>query len=43
MRYPLLCERNTKGKVEKKARKGKRVVTLEEKKSIRCAIDNKED
>ena len=43
MRCPLLCGRNTKLKEEKKAKKGKRVATLEEEKIIRWAVDNKED
>jgi len=35
MRYPLLCGRNTKLKEEKRAKKGKRVATLEKKKIAR--------
>jgi len=34
-RYPPLCGRNTKLKEEKRIKKGKRVVTLEEKKIVR--------
>ena len=34
-RYLLLCGRNTKLKEEKRAKKGKRVVILEEKKTVR--------
>ena len=41
-RYPLLCEGN-KGKEKKRARKGKRVVTLEEEKIVRWTLDNKKD
>ena len=43
MRYPLLCGRNTKLKEEKRAKKGKRVATLEKKKIARQTVDNKED
>ena len=43
MRYPLLCGRNTKLKEEKRAKKGKRVATLEKKKIVRQTVDNKED
>jgi len=39
IRCPPLCER----KEDKRARKGKRVVTLEEEKIVRWAVDNKED
>ena len=42
-RCPPLCRRNTKLKEESKVKKGKRVVTLEEKKIVRQAVDNKED
>ena len=42
-RYLPLCERNTKLEKEQKVKKGKRVVTLEEEKIVRWAIDNKED
>jgi len=41
-RCPLLCGGN-KGKEEKRTRKGKRVVTLEEEKIVRWAVDDKED
>jgi len=41
-RCPPLCGGN-KGKKEKRTRKGKRVVTLEEEKIVRWAVDNKED
>jgi len=41
-RYPLLCGGN-KEKEEKRARKGKRVVTLEKEKIVRWAVDNKKD
>jgi len=39
----LLCRRNIKLKEEKKARRIKRVVTTEEEKIVRWAIDKKED
>jgi len=42
-RCPLLYGRNTKLKEEKRIKKEKRVVTLEEKKIVRWAVDNKED
>jgi len=42
-RYPLLCGRNTKLKEEKGRKRVKRVVTLEEEKMVRWAVDNKED
>jgi len=42
MRYPPLCGRN-KEKEDKRAKKGKRIVTLEEEKIVRWAVDNKED
>jgi len=38
-----LCRRNTKLKKESKVKKGRRVVTLEEEKIVRWAVDNKED
>ena len=43
MRCLLLCRRNIKLKEEKKARRIKRVVTTEEEKIVRWAIDKKED
>ena len=43
MRCPPLCERNTKLEKGQKAKKGKRVVTLEEEKMVRQAMENKED
>ena len=42
-RCPLLCGRNTKLKEEKGRKRVKRVVTLEEEKMVRWAVDNKED
>jgi len=42
-RYPPLCGRNTKLEKGQKAKKGKRVVTLEEEKMVRWAMENKED
>ena len=42
-RCPLLCRRNTKSEKGQKAKKEKRVVTLEEKKIVKWAVDNKED
>jgi len=42
-RCPLLCERNTKLKEDKKIKKRRQVATLEKKKIVRWAIDNKED
>jgi len=42
-RCPLLCGRNTKLEKGQKAKKGKRVVTLEEEKMVRWAIEDKED
>ena len=42
-RYLLLCGRNTKLKEKKKGKKGKRMVTLEEKRIVRWAVDNKEN
>jgi len=43
IRCLLLCGRNTKLKEEKRIKKRKRVATLEEKKIMRWAVDNKED
>ena len=43
IRCPPLCERNIKLKEEKKVKRVKRVVTIEEEKIVRQAIDNKED
>jgi len=42
-RCPLLCGRNTKLREEKGRKRVKRVVTLEEEKMVRWAVDNKED
>jgi len=42
-RCPPLCRRNMKLEERQKVKKGKRVVTLEEEKIVRWAIDNKED
>ena len=42
-RYPLLCRRNTKLEKRQKAKKGKRVVILEEEKMVRWAMEDKED
>ena len=42
-RCPPLCGRNTKLKEEKGRKRVKRVVTLEEEKMVRWAVDNKED
>ena len=42
-RCPLLCGRNTKLKEEKRAKKRKRITTLEEEKIVKWAVDNKED
>jgi len=42
-RCPLLCGRNTKLEKGQKAKKGKRVVTLEEEKMVRWAMEDKED
>ena len=39
----LLCRKNMKLKEEKRAKKGKKIVTLEEKKIVKWAVDNKED
>jgi len=43
MRCLPLYRKNIKQKKEKKVKKGRRVVTLEEKKVIRWAIDDKKD
>ena len=43
MRCLLLCRRNMKLKKEKKAKRVKRVVTIEEEKIVRWAVDDKED
>jgi len=42
-RCPPLCGRNIKLKEEKKAKRVKRVVTIEEEKIVRWAVDDKED
>jgi len=42
-RCPPLCRRNVKQKEEKRVKKGRRVVTLEEEKVVRWVIDDKED
>jgi len=42
-RCPPLCGRNTKLKEEKKVKKKRQVVTLEEEKIVRWAVDNKKD
>ena len=42
-RCPPLYKRNTKLKEEKRIKKGKRVVTLKEKKIVRQTVNNKED
>ena len=42
-KYPLLCGKNTKLEEEKRAKKGKRVATLEEEKIVRWTVDDKED
>jgi len=42
-RCPPLCGRNTKLKKGQKAKKGKRVVTLEEEKIVRWVMEDKED
>jgi len=42
-RYLLLYRRNTKLKKEKRMKKGKMIVTLEEEKIVRWAVDNKKD
>ena len=43
IKCPLLCERNTKLRKEKGRKRVKRVVTLEEEKMVRWAVDNKKD
>ena len=43
MRCPPLCGRNMKLKKESKVKREKRVVTLEEEKIMRWAVDNKKD
>jgi len=43
MRCPPLCGGTKQRKEEKKAKKGKRIVTLEKEKIVRWAIDDKED
>ena len=42
-RCPPLCKKNIKLKEEKKAKRVKRVVTIEEEKIVRWAVDDKED
>ena len=42
-RYPLLCGRNTRLKEKKVRKRVKRVVTLEEEKIVRWAVDDKKD
>jgi len=42
-RCPPLYGRNIRLKEERKVKKGKRVVTLEEEKTVRWTVDNKED
>ena len=42
-RCPPLCKRNMKLKEEKKAKRVKKVATIEEKKIVRWAVDNKKD
>jgi len=42
-RCPPLCGRNTKLKEDKKIKKGRQVVILEEEKIVRWAVDNKEN
>jgi len=42
-RCPPLCRRNTKLKEGQKVKKEKRVITLEEKKMVRWAMEDKED
>ena len=42
-RCPLLCGRDTKLEKRQKAKKGKRVVTLEEEKIVRWVVDNKKN
>ena len=43
MRCPTLCGRNTKLEKGQKAKKGKRVVMLEEEKIVRWTMEDKED
>ena len=43
IRYLPLCERNTRLKEKKMKKRVKRVVTLEEEKIVRWAVDDKED
>jgi len=43
IRYLPLCERNTRLKEKKMRKRVKRVVTLEEEKIVRWAVDDKED
>jgi len=43
MRCPPLCGRNTRLKEKRVRKKVKRVVTLEEEKIVRWAVDDKED
>ena len=43
IRCPPLCGRNTKLEKGQKAKKEKRVVTLEEEKIVRWAMENKKD
>ena len=43
MKCPPLCGRNMKSEEEDKIKKEKRVVTLEEEKIVRWAIDDKKD
>jgi len=42
-RYLLLCRKNTKLKEDKKVKKRRQVVILEEEKIVRWAVDNKEN
>ena len=42
-KMPPLCRRNMKQKEEKEVKKEKRVVTLEEEKIVRWAVNNKEN
>jgi len=43
IRYLPLCKRNTRLKEKKMRKRVKRVVTLEEEKIVRWAVDDKED
>jgi len=43
MRCPPLCGRNTRPKEKKGRKEVKRMVTLEEEKMVRWAVDDKED